>query len=60
MTDPSLVWFLVVLVHAMACPGKCSDSPAVQIQMPSKEVCVQVMKINPDVGGLDCWARPRP
>ena len=54
-----MTWFLVFLVHATTCPGKCVDYPAVQLQMPSKEVCVQIKQANPDVQGLDCWGKPQ-
>ena len=57
MSSPdALTWFLVVLIHATNCPGKCVDTPAVSIQMPSKEVCVAVKAANADVP-LDCWAK---
>jgi hypothetical protein len=55
--DPTYAWFLVVLIHAVACPGKCADTPGVQLKMPSQAVCEQVKADNPDVGGLDCWAK---
>ena len=54
-----MTWLLVFLVHATTCPGKCVDYPAVQLQMPSKEVCVQIKQANPDVQGLDCWGKPQ-
>lgn len=57
MTDP-LVWFLVVLIHATTCPGKCVDTPAVAIQMPGADVCKAVKAANPDLP-LDCWAKPK-
>ena len=58
MPDP-LVWFLIVILHATVCPGKCVDTPAAEIQMPSEAVCKQVKQDNPDVP-LDCWAKPKP
>jgi hypothetical protein len=59
MQAPDLVWFLVVLIHVTNCPGKCVDTPAIEIQMPSQAVCVQVKNDNAEVGGLDCWAKPK-
>ena len=53
-----MTWFLIVLIHATVCPGKCSDTPAVTIQMPSEEVCVAVKQSNPDLP-LECWAKPK-
>jgi len=54
-----MIWFLIVLVHVTNCPGKCTDVPAVRIQMPSQEVCMAVKELNPDEP-LDCWAKPGP
>jgi hypothetical protein len=54
-----VIWFLIVLIHAVNCPGKCSDVPAVTIQMPSQDVCVAVKAANPDLP-LECWAKPGP
>ena len=51
-----MTWFLIVLIHATNCPGKCSDVPAITIQMPSQDVCVAVKQLNPDAP-LDCWAK---
>jgi hypothetical protein len=53
-----MTWFLVVLIHVTNCPGKCSDTPAATIQMPSQEVCTQVKADNPDLP-LECWAKPK-
>jgi hypothetical protein len=53
-----MTWFLIVLIHGTNCPGKCPDVPAVTIQMPSQDICVQVKQGNPDLP-LDCWAKPR-
>ena len=54
-----MTWFLVVLIHATNCPGKCEPAPSVTILMPSQEVCTQVKKDNPDEP-LECWAKPGP
>jgi len=47
-----------VFLHGTQCPGKCEPTPAVTIQMPSKEVCKAVKDLNPDEP-LDCWAKPK-
>ena len=54
-----MTWFLVVVLHATNCPGKCEPVPAVTIQMPSQDVCEQVKGDNPDVP-LECWGKARP
>ena len=53
-----MTWFLVVLLHTVNCPGKCSDAPAVTIQIPQgQETCAAIKKANSDVP-LECWAKP--
>lgn len=54
-----MIWFLIVVLHGTNCPGKCEPVPAVTIQMPSQDVCVQVKQLNPDEP-LECWAKPGP
>jgi hypothetical protein len=53
-----MIWFLVVLIHGTNCPGKCEPIPAVTIQMPSQDVCVQVKQENQDLP-LECWAKAK-
>jgi hypothetical protein len=56
--DNTLTWFIVVMLHGANCPGKCEPTPAVTIQMPSQEICVQVKIINSDLP-LECWAKSK-
>jgi hypothetical protein len=52
-----MTWFLIVFIHGANCPGKCEPAPAVTIQTPSQEICVQIKAANSDLP-LECWAKP--
>ena len=54
-----MIWYLIVVVHATNCIGKCGEVPMVTVQMPSQDVCVAVKALNPDEP-LECWAKPGP
>lgn len=56
--DNALVWFLVVVIKTASCPVKCEAIPAITVQMPSKEICMQIKNDNTEIP-IECWAKAK-
>ena len=45
-----MMWFMFIMLS--------SSMPPLIIDMPSKEICLEVLKLNPEYKGAACWAKP--